>query len=235
MATKSGAMSWWAEMLTASADARIAAPARSVDAGLLEHPPPDLDDQSGLFGQRDRGGRGYRLPGWDGPTAGGPPPPRCDRRRCRRWAGTRAGARPGPRALARALRRSDVVLGQLLGAEIDDLVARAALVLHLVHGDVGGVEQLFGIVVGSGWRRRCRRWPRSPPRHRPERRVWPSSSTIRAATMLDLVDLVELLAQDDELVPGQSGQGVARAGGTRRSVRSRRPAVRRRPGARGRR
>ena len=110
------------------------------------------------------------------------------------------------------------VVGLECLAQVDDLVAGAALALGLVHRQVGLDHQLVGDVLtragerhadagrdrelGAGQHERCG-----------ERIV------DAAGEDLDVGRAVQVLAQEHELVPGHPGQGVARPDQTREPVR----------------
>ena len=98
----------------------------------------------------------------------------------------------------------------MLLAEVHDLVPGTALALGLVHGGVGVLQELLGELSLAG-----------PEKAMPTLAVivtGPAESTngaanaspMRAAIASTSAGLVQVLAQDDELVARQPGQGVPR-------------------------
>ncbi len=106
-----------------------------------------------------------------------------------------------------------VRLGEVFGMQVDDLIVGAALSLHLVHGQVGGVDQLFRVVMGLTGKGNTDTGGDLDV----------SISEFEWGTQdvddsgrddFDLFHLVELLAEDDELVSRQAGDGVGRSKGS---------------------
>ena len=100
------------------------------------------------------------------------------------------------------------VLGPLSLPQVDDLVVGATVALGLVHRRVGILEQLIGEVLappgeGDADARRYRHLDASKI-ERDREGVHDS-----LADDLGLRLVLEVLAQDDELVAGHTGQGVA--------------------------
>ena len=148
VAAKSGDMSWWADTLTdivrSSALAAVL-PAVSVRAGLFEDPPSDLGDEAGLLGERYEQGRRHQPPGRVGPAqegfdAGDPPVVGLDDRLVFRSQLTARGA-------AQVALQAGPLVGEVLLAQVDDLVAGTAFALRLVHRRVGVLEELLGELV----------------------------------------------------------------------------------------
>ena len=101
------------------------------------------------------------------------------------------------------------MVGEVLVAQIEDLVAVASLPLGLVHGHVRVVEQLLGRVLarfggGDAHAGRDGSADSVGQQERFSQCPWPARRRC-----LGLGGGPEVFAQDDELVAGQAGQGVA--------------------------
>ncbi len=113
---------------------------------------------------------------------------------------------------AKAPRRSRLSVARLsarrCSPHVDHPVAGAALALGLVHGGVGVLEDLFGDVVAAAGEGDA---DAGADLHLDAERTKASASasSIRVASGSTCDVCVEVLAQDDELVAGQAGQGVA--------------------------
>src|ERR1700677_4294558 len=99
-----------------------------------------------------------------------------------------------------------VVLRELSFVDVDNVMPGPALTLDLVHRDVGLVEELFGIAPRAGETDTdtgCHVYGHPPQL---ERRGYGFGES--RGDPFDLSSFMEVLAHDDELVPGQPGQGV---------------------------
>ncbi len=124
-----------------------------------------------------------------------------------------------------------VVLSQVMGFQIDDLETGSPLPLGLVHGDVGGVEQLFGIVIrlageGDSDAGGYLDFDTGKDEGHSERVGDPGGDD------LHLFVAIQLLAQDHELVSRQSSDGVGRVSACTSRARPPQSGAHRRPGGR---
>ena len=103
-----------------------------------------------------------------------------------------------------------LVLGEVLLTQVNDLCRRSSFAFDLIHGHVGLLQQPLGIVYtasGKGDANTGRKLHFDPgQRERNGQRV---NDTM--GNNLGLRLLIEFLAQDNELVSGQTGQCVARS------------------------
>ena len=182
-AAKSGDMSWWADTLTdivrSSVWRRRCQRWRSGKARSRTHRPmsvmrPDCSARGtstvGITRPRD----GVR-PAHERLDAGDPPV-----RWCRRSAGTRRELAPRrPRRAGRV--PGWRVVGEVLLAQVDDLVAGAALALRLVHRGVGVLQELLGELVAPTGEGDPDAGRDLQPRRRAGRRAPATAAQIRAA------------------------------------------------------
>ena len=211
-AMRSGCSSWRRERFTATVSgsrgsARL--PARSLAAGLTQHPRADGQDEAGLLRQGDELGRGRSARARGAPSARAPPRRPRGRSPARPSAGSAVRSSPRTSARRRSFSSSRRRSTRSRSAPSKTSHARAPALLRTVHRGVGVAQQVVGRVVGARQGDADRRRQRHLARAERYGLAHDRGDAVGERQRSGLG--FEVLGQEGELVTAEPGHRVVRA------------------------